>query len=319
MQATFENRSYETFNQSWNAMRLANQTRPSFNSLASPFASVPQRSMDAHAASRASNPPTAFAQQSRGMSASFDPYGRSAPQSGYGRMQQASMTNFSREVVRTPDGGMMSKTSFTRVQQPSSQHNPVPDSRCRDYNERCRDNRSNQTAHVPMSVTSNGNDLNVRMGNDTTLNTKKSDSDLFLNTKTKDGHDVSISSTGDPHASLSIDGKQIAKGDYKDPFRVKVDDKDITMIPEEKKNNNGPAPYLDKAVIQQKDGSMYVMEHLSQADKSSNPTYREVTDSGERAALNSIATNAHTATYQNGQMIDSTTRKPITNADINAH
>ncbi|CAB3756814.1 hypothetical protein [Paraburkholderia solisilvae] len=323
MQATFDSRSFETLhNNAWNSARSVTQSR-SFDSFA-----ASSRSINPYGASRAFSQPSGYPQTSRAM-ASFSSHAYSTPQrSDYGRMQQASMTNFSREVVRTPDGGMMSKTSFTRVQQPANQrdyghdrhgYDNGSDRHGRDIDERCWNNRSGQTSHLPMSVTSKGDDLNVRMGNNTTLETKKSDSDLFINTKTKDGHDVSISSKGDPHASLSVDGKQIATGDYKDPFRVQVDGNNITMIPEAKKNNNGPAPYLDKAVIQQKDGSMYVMDHLSQADKSSKPTYREVTNGSEKSQYQQIANNAHTATYSNGQMIDSTTHKPITNADINAH
>ncbi|CAB3767916.1 hypothetical protein [Paraburkholderia humisilvae] len=305
MQPTFDSRSIETFNNQWNFAKTFNQARSQ-----NPFSSPSGSAFNPFGSSRAFSQPAIHSQMSRG-----NPYSNS----GFGSAQAASMTNFSREVTRTPDGGMMSKTSFTRVQQPASQRDSIPDSRHRGFDDRCWDKPSQQTSHLPMSVTSKGNDLNVRMGNNATLDTKKSDSDLIINTKTKDGHDISISSKGDPHASLSIDGKEVAKGDYKDPFRVQAGDTDVTMIPEVKKSNNGPAPYLDKAVIQQKDGSMYVMEHLSQTDKSSNPTYREVTDAGEQSELRNIANNAHTATYSNGQMIDSTTHKAITNADINAH
>jgi hypothetical protein len=352
MQATLDNRQYETFNNPWHTVSRESRNRSSFNStnsfssLSSAFGATPMRAMNSFAAPRTLIQPAVYPQMSRNTGSSYNPFGSSAQLAGQGlsRMPPGSITNFSREVVKTPDGGKISKVSITQVRPPVNQYNPRPEpnrcdtnrydpnrcdtnrpdpNRCdtnrRGYDDRCWDDKSKYTPHVPMTVNAKGNDLDVRMGNDTKLETKKSDSDLFINTKTKDGHDVSISSKGDPHASFSIDGKEVAKGDYKDPFRVKVDDKDITMIPETKQNNNGPAPYLDKAVIQQKDGSMYVMEHLSQADKSSNPTYREVTDAGERKALSDVANKAHTATYENGKMIDSTTGKQMTNADINAH
>jgi hypothetical protein len=92
------------------------------------------------------------------------------------------------------------------------------------------------------------------------------------------------------------------------------------MSPEDKKNNNGPAPYLSSTYVQQRDGSMYKLDHLSQADKTSKPTYNEVTDTAEKAAVKAKMDTAHTLTYDNkGGFIDSTTGKKATNEDINKH
>jgi hypothetical protein len=337
MQATFEQyRSYETPNQTWHNSQMATQALASpymprsfnsFSSFNSPFNVAPSRPMNAPAASFGFKQPAVYPQTPRGMNSSFNPYGSSALPAGFGRggmMQPASMTNYTKEVVRTPDGGRMSRTSFTQVQQPASQHNRAPDMNGRDtsrrgYDQRCWNNKSNQASHEAMSVTSKGDDLKVNMGKNTTLETKKSDSDLFVNTQA--GNDqIAFKSKGDPHFEATINGKEVLKGDYKDDLGLNINGTRYLMSPEAVKNNNGPAPYLSSTYVQQCDGSLYKLDHLSQADKTSKPTYSEVTDAAEKAAVNSKMNSAHTLTYDNhGGFIDSATGKKATNEDINKH
>jgi hypothetical protein len=331
MQATFDSRTYETFNHSWHTASRENPTRSSFNAsnpfdrLNSAFGPALQRSIDPFAASRAFIQPAVYQQMSRGMGSSFSPYEPSAQRARYGQggTQLASTTNFSREVMRTPDGGMMSKTSFTRIEQPASQRNRVPDTnRCdtnrRGYDDRCWDNKSDRAPHQDMSVTSKGDDLKVNMGKGTTLETKKSDSDLFLNTQV--GNDkISIDSTGDPHLKVRVNGQEVLKGDYHQDLGLNINGTKYLMSPEQKKSNNGPAPYLSSTYVQQRDGSMYKLDHLSQTDKTSKPTFSEITDPSEKAAVKARMDSAHTLTYDKGNFIDSTTGKKATNEDINKH
>jgi hypothetical protein len=175
------------------------------------------------------------------------------------------------------------------------------------------------TSHPPhrnVGVTANGNDLNVSMGR-TTLSTSKSNSGLSINTTTRDGHQISMSSTGDPHATLSVDGKQIAAGTYKNPLTLDDGKEKITMIPDAQ--NGAAAPYLNEAVIQQADGSMYKLKNLGQST-SSKPTEQEVTNPFERARLQGIINNSQTLAYAgNGQVIDSGTGQSVTNDSINGH
>jgi len=352
MQATLDNRQYETFNSSSHTVSRENHNGSSFNSpnpfssRSSAFGAVPMRAMNPIVAPRTLIQPAVYPQMSRNTAPSYNPYGYSAPLAGQGssRMPPGSITNYSREVVRTPDGGKISKISFTQVRPPVNQYNPLPDpnrcdtnrrdpnhcdtnrrdpNRCdtnrRGYDDRCWENKSNRAPHEDMNVTAQGDDLKVKMGNNTTLETKKSDSDLFLNTQV--GNDkISISSTGDPHFKATVNGKEVLKGDYKDDLGININGTKYLMSPEVSKTNNGPAPYLSSTYVQQRDGSMYKLDHLSQTDKTSKPTYSEITDAREKAAAKAKMDSAHTLTYDNnGGFVDSETHKKATNEDINKH
>ncbi|GAB7527228.1 hypothetical protein [Paraburkholderia sp. 2C] len=304
MQATLDSRTYETFNHSLYAASRESQSRSSFNypnslnPLNSGFGPASQRSMNPLAAPRAFIQPAIYPQMSRGMAQSFNPYG-TAQRGG------TSMTQYQREIARTPQGTTV-KTSYTSFQQAGSKaFNNVPDRYSNDCRKDSYRNDADQNRVAPV-VSQNGNTLNVDMGNTHSELAKDN-----ATTKMKvGGNDIEFTGWGDPHGVLKVNGKE-SKADFSKPLSLDTSDMRVTMDPEKKQSSGGVPPHMDRVIYEPKNSKqVFVGEHLSPSD-SSKVSFREVTDRREKEALRQTANNAQKAAPAGDKIIDQKTGQQI--------
>jgi hypothetical protein len=311
MQATFDSRSYDTFNHSWHTANRENQSRSSFHSpdsfnpFNSAFSPAPMRSMNPFAASRAFMQPAVYPQMSRSMGPSFNPY--SPQQASYGSSQRgASMTRYEQEVSRTPNGTTM-KTSYTTIEQSggNARCNNVPDRCSNDFRKDSCRNGTDQNRVAPV-VSQNGNKLNVDMGNTHSELAKDN-----ATTKMKvGGNDIELTGWGDPHAILKVNGKE-SKADFSKAVGVDNKDMRVTFDPEKKQSSGGVPPHMNRVIFEPKGTrQLFVGEHLSPSD-SAKVSFREVTDQREKAELRQTANNAQKAAPAGDKIIDQKTGQQI--------
>ncbi|MFC0398080.1 hypothetical protein [Paraburkholderia rhizosphaerae] len=287
MQATFDSRTAQTVNNQWNFANTFNQSRASsFSGSSSTFGSPSLYSPMSMSMSRGIAQPS---------SSSF----YSPKQSGYGSAQSGTMmTQFQREISRTPDS-MSMKTSYSTYQQFSSNTwNNVPGKGSHGSHKDSQWDACDRNKVAPV-VSQNGNKLNVDMGN-----THAELSKDKATTKINDGdHNYEFTGWGDPHGVLKIDGKE-TKADFSKPLGLDTNSMRVTMDPEQKASSSGAPPHMDRVIYEPKGTKqVFVGEHLSPSDKS-NVSFREVKDKQEKDKLRQVANNAQKADPEKGLKTD---------------